>query len=401
MSRALSIFLVAGESSGDRLGAALMRALREAHDGEIRFLGVGGVGMTEEGLESLFPISDIAVMGLTEVVPRVPTILKRMRQTREAVLQTPPDALITIDAPSFGLRVTKRVKSEIGARTALVHYVAPSVWAWRPGRAKKLASLVDHLLALLPFEPPYFEKEGLSCDFVGHPVAAHAEPSDDEKRAFRAKHDIPENAQLVVALPGSRRSEVARLGPIFGETLAPIARRRPGLRVVVPAAEHVATEVAALVARWPAQTIVIDPRGLPFAEAERRKRVAMSAADAALAASGTVSLELAAAGTPMVIAYRVSALSAAIARRLIKIDTATLVNLVSETRTVPEFLQDRCEPELISPALDRLLDKKDPGRVAQLAAANVTMERLGRGGEPPEVRAARSILGAIARKTAT
>ena len=211
MGEALRIFLVAGESSGDRLGAALMRALRDAHDGEIRFSGVGGVGMTEEGLEPLFPISDIAVMGLTEVLPRLPIILRRMSQTREAILEAQPDALITIDAPAFGLRVAKQVRPELAGATTLIHYVAPSVWAWRPGRAKKLAGIVDHLLALLPFEPPYFKREGLSCAFVGHPVAANPEPTADEIEAFRDKHGLSATAPLVAVLPGSRRSEVARL----------------------------------------------------------------------------------------------------------------------------------------------------------------------------------------------
>ena len=398
MGRALSVFLIAGESSGDRLGAALMRALRTSYDGRIQFSGVGGVGMTEEGLKPLFPISDIAVMGLTEVLPRLPTILGRIAETREAVLEAQPDALITIDAPAFSLRVAKQVKHEIGEKAALIHYVAPSVWAWRPGRAKKLAKIVDHLLALLPFEPPYFEREGLSCDFVGHPVAAHPAPSADDIAAFRAKHNVADDAQLLAVLPGSRRSEVGRLGPIFGEALNLLAERRPKLRVIAPAAEHVAETVAELSARWPGRPIVMDPRGLPFAEAERRKRVAMTVADAALAASGTVSLELAAAHTPMAIAYRVSALSAAIAKRLIKIDTATLVNLVSETRTVPEFLQDRCRPELIADALDQLLDPKSSERATQLAAAELTMERLGRDGDPPAIRAAKSVLAAIERK---
>lgn len=398
MSDVLTLFMLAGESSGDRLGAALMRALKAERPGGVRFVGVGGVGMTEEGLEPLFPISEIAVMGLTEVLPRLPTILRRMRETREAVVAARPDALVTIDAPAFGLRVAKQAKPIICAETALIHYVAPSVWAWRPKRAAKLAAIVDHLLALLPFEPPYFEKEGLSCDFVGHPVAATPPPDPVDAAAFRAERGIAPDATLVAVLPGSRRSEVSRLGPVFGAALEPIARRRPNLEVIVPAAENVADEVAALAAEWPFPAQVLDPRGSPFDEAERRKRRAMAAADAALAASGTVSLELAAARTPMVIAYRVSALSAAIARRLIKVDTATLVNLVSETRTVPEFLQERCRPDLITPTLDRLLARDAPERNAQLGAADLTLERLGRGGEAPSVRAARSVLAAIARK---
>lgn len=398
MSEALTIFILAGESSGDRLGAHLMRALREEHDAGVRFVGVGGVGMSEQGLEPLFPIDEIAVMGLTEVVPKLRTILRRMRETQTAVIAAQPDALVTIDAPAFGLRVAQKVKPALGAKTALIHYVAPSVWAWRPKRAAKLAKIVDHLMALLPFEPPYFEREGLSCEFVGHPVAARPAPDPAQSAAFRAEHGIAADAPLIVVLPGSRRGEVERLGPVFGAALDPIARRRPNLRVVVPAAEHVAEAVTAMAEDWPAAPVILDPRGRPFEEAEQRKRQAMAAADAALAASGTVSLELAAARTPMVIAYRVSPLSGFIARRLIKIDTVTLVNLVSETRVVPEFLQGRCRAELITPALDRLLEREAPERVAQVEAADLTMERLGRGGDAPSTRAARSVLAAVARK---
>ncbi|MCI4666114.1 MAG: lipid-A-disaccharide synthase [Neomegalonema sp.] len=397
----MKIFMLAGESSGDRLGAALMRSLRAEYDGEIQFCGVGGAGMLDQGLESLFPIRDIAVMGLTEVAARLPTILRRMKTAREAVIAARPDALITIDAPAFGLRVAKQVKPLLGAETALIHYVAPTVWAWRPKRAEKLAKIADHLLALLPFEPPYFERVGLSCEFVGHPITEREATPDAAADAFRAEIDAPRSAPLIVALPGSRRSEVQRLAPIFGEALALAAGAQPDLRVVLPAGENVVEDVQALTASWPVRPVILDPRGRSFEEAEKRKRVAMRAADAALAASGTVSLELAAAATPMVIAYKVSTLSAAIAKRLIKIDTATLVNLVSDTRTVPEFLQERCRPELIAEGVLDLLRESSPGRAAQIAAAETTMARLGQGADKPSVRAARSVLAALARKHAT
>ncbi|MEO1329589.1 MAG: lipid-A-disaccharide synthase, partial [Pseudomonadota bacterium] len=216
----LQVFLIAGEASGDRLGAALMRGLRaELIDagpegvGGAAFHGVGGAAMAAEGLQSLFPISEIAVMGLAEVLPRLPTILKRIRETTEAVIASRPDVVVTIDAPDFGLRVSRRAGAALGDATTFVHYVAPSVWAWRPKRAEKMARSTDHLLALLPFEPPYFHRVGLSCDFVGHPIVEASAGVDPDDRSIRAEIGVAPDAPLIIALPGSRRGEVERLAP--------------------------------------------------------------------------------------------------------------------------------------------------------------------------------------------
>lgn len=403
-AQALRVFFVVGESSGDRLGAALMRGLRAEHGGGLAFQGVGGAAMAAEGLESRFPIAEIAVMGLTEVLPRLPTILRRIRETADAIVADPPDLVITIDAPDFGLRVAKAARRALSAagsaRTMFVHYVAPTVWAWRPKRAQKIATRVDHLLALLPFEPPYFHRVGLSCDFVGHPIVETVATIDPEDRSFRAEIGVAEDAPLLVALPGSRRGEVTALGEAFGETIGLLAAKRPGLRVVLPAAENVVDLVTAQVAQWPAPTTLLDPRELSFPDAERRKFRAMAAADVALAASGTVSLELAAMRTPMAIAYRSNPITAEIVRRMVLIDTATLVNLVSETRAVPEFLQEKLRPAPMADMLDRLFEPDAPERQAQLEAAATTMARLGQGDAPPSRRAARSVLNAVARRAA-
>lgn len=383
------LFLIAGEPSGDRLGGALLEGLRTLAPG-LEIAGVGGPAMSAQGLASRFPLEDLAVMGLAEVLPRLPLLMRRIRETAEAVAAFRPDALIGIDSPDFCLRVAAKVRAgNPGQR--VIHYVAPSVWAWRPGRAAKMARVVDHVLALLPFEPPYMRAAGMTCDFVGHPAATAPQATGAEIAAIRAEFGVEPGQRLLVVLPGSRRGEVTRLAPVFAETLSRLRAADPALAAVVPVVAGTAELVAGLMplqAGWPR---LLDPRDRPEAEAEARKRALMAASDAALAASGTVSLELAAAGVPMVIAYRVNALSAAIARRLIRIDTATLVNLVTDTRLIPEFLQGDCAPDRIAPAVSRLLT--DPAAaVAQRAVAAEAMTLLGRGGEPPGMRAARSVL---------
>jgi lipid-A-disaccharide synthase len=382
------IFLVAGEPSGDRLGAALMAGLSALAPG-VRFSGVGGPAMVAEGLQSLFPMAELSVMGLLEVLPRYPALRRRMIETADVLIAAAPDAVVTIDSPDFCLRVLARARAaRPGLRT--IHYVAPSVWAWRPGRARRMAPLVDHVLALLPFEPPLMEAAGMGCSFVGHPAAAVPPATPAEVAAFRARHGLGA-APVLLALPGSRRGEVARLAPVFGQALASLVARRPDLRVVVPAVAALGAEVRARVAGWPgAPVVIVEGEGPAGAKA-----AAFGAARAAIAASGTVSLELAAAGVPMVIGYDMNPLTRAIVGRLLRVDTVTLVNLVSDTRAVPEFLGARCRAELIAPAVAALLDD-GPSRDAQMRAMALAMERLGRGGEAPGLRAARAVLGAIA-----
>jgi lipid-A-disaccharide synthase len=379
----MKIFLVAGEPSGDRLGGALMAGLRALSPG-LAFDGVGGEAMAAEGLVSRFPMAELTVMGLVEVARHFPRLRRRLDETVAAVALARPDILVTIDSPDFGLRVARAARR---ARPGLrcVHYVAPTIWAWRPGRARRLRGVVDQLLALFPFEPPLWEAQGLRCDFVGHPAAAEPVASPAERRAFRSLHGIAE-APFVLALPGSRPSEVERLARPFGEALGLVARQRPGLRVVLPAAPGVEAQVGAATAAWPVRPLILGPRADPLAQQQRR--AAFAAADAALAASGTVSLELAAAGTPMVIAYDMAWLTWQLLRRMVRLDTVTLVNIVSETRAVPEFLGPDCRPAPIARALLGLLD--DPQ--AQAAALGLTMDRLGRGGEAPGLRAARALL---------
>ena len=371
----MKLFLIAGEPSGDRLGAALMAGLRALVPG-VEFHGVGGPLMAAQGLASRFPMEELSVMGIAEVLPKYFALKRRIAECAEAALALQPAALITIDSPDFCLRVARIVKAaQPDLRT--IHYVAPSVWAWRAGRAAKMAQVIDHVLAVLPFEPPYMTAAGMTCDFVGHPVVAEPLASPEEKAAFDGA------GPLILALPGSRRSEVTRMAPVIGQVLAAVKGVHPDARVVLPTVRGVSGLVRELTAGWPIAPQIVEEAGA--------KRGAFAAADVALAASGTVSLELAANRCPMVIAYDMHPLSRWLMQRAALIDTFTLVNLVSETRAVPEFIGARCRADLIAPALLGLLEDG----TGQEAAMWTTVERLGWGDEPPGLRAARSVLATL------
>lgn len=367
----MKVFVIAGEASGDKLGAALMAGLGSLRP-DVTFDGVGGPLMQAEGLQSRFPMEELSVMGLAEILPKYRALKSRIRQMAEAILADPPDVLITIDSPDFCLRVARLVKAASDIRT--VHYVAPTVWAWRPGRAQKMAHHIDHVLALFPFEPPLMQAAGMECDFVGHPVVAEPVAQEAEAAALGG-------GTVVLVLPGSRKGEVSRLADRFGQAVAQIAAAVPDARFVIPTTRGVHDLVQAQVAAWTVPVTVLPP-GSPD-KAGWFKR-----ADVALAASGTVSLELAASGTPMVIAYDMAWLSRIIISRMLMVDTVTLVNLVSETRVVPEFIGKACQPGPIAEAVLAVL--ADPQ--AQHDAMALTMTRLGQGGEAPGLRAARAVL---------
>jgi len=382
VAQGMKLYVIAGEASGDALGAALLAGLKSLRP-DLQVRGIGGPLMQAEGLHSLFPMEELSVMGLAEVLPKYAHLKRRIREAAADVLAAAPDALITIDSPDFVLRVARIVRT---ARPDLrtIHYVAPSVWAWRPGRAAKMAHVIDHVLALLPFEPPYMTAAGMTCDFVGHPVVSAPRASAAEAQAFRA--DLGGGGPLVLALPGSRRGEVARLAPVIGGVLDRVRAVHPQVQVVLPTLRSVAAMVEGLTADWPVRPRII--------EAPEAKRAAFAAADVAIAASGTVSLELAANAVPMVIAYDMHPVTMWLMQRMARVDTVTLVNLVSDTRVVPEFLGGRCTADLIAPALLGLIGP-GPARDAQRAAMRLTMKRLGQGGDPPGLRAARSVLAAM------
>jgi lipid-A-disaccharide synthase len=370
---ALLIFLVAGEPSGDLLGGRLMAALKAATGGRVRFAGIGGAAMTAEGLESRFPLADLAVMGIVEVVPHAPLILRRVRETAAAVERLRPAVVVTIDAPAFAFRVGKKLK---GSGIPLVHYVAPSVWAWRPRRAKMIARFLDHLLVFLPFEPPYFIREGLAATFAGHPAV---EAPKGDGAAFRARHGIPAQAPVLVMLPGSRRGEVHRHLPIFRETLARLAARIPDLRAVMPTVPTVDREAREATADFPVPVIAVGAE---------EKYDAFAGGDLALAASGTVVLELAVAGLPTVMTYRVSAFSAWVVRRMVRVRYASLVNLVLDREAIPEMIQERCQPERLAAELIELFENEEARRRQKAAFADVVRALTPAGARPSERAAA-------------
>ncbi|MEM6579142.1 MAG: lipid-A-disaccharide synthase [Pseudomonadota bacterium] len=377
------IYIIAGEPSGDRLGGALMESLAESR--EPAFAGVGGQSMTRAGLTPLFDMAELTVMGLSEVLPKLPNLIRRIRQTADDVIAHRPDVLITIDSPDFSLRVAARARRAL-PDLKIVHYVAPSVWAWRPGRAAKMARHVNHVLALLPFEPPYMHAAGMTCDFVGHPVAARSRPPADAIAAFRADLKLAPQQKLLLVGPGSRRGEVSRLMPDFRMAVERIRRHLPDLAIICPVAETVRDDVEAAFKGVAGPLHLLDG-----AELGARKELAFAAADAALCASGTITLELAAMGTPMVAAYKTTWLTAQIVRRVIKINSANLINLISGDLIVPEHLQEYCTPEALEQSLLPLLT--DPAAAShQTEGYDGVMRTLGRGGPPPEARAAHSVL---------
>lgn len=380
-ARPLNIWIVSGEESGDQLGAKLMRALKtRLGAGNLRFGGVGGHAMGAEGLKSLFPLNDIAVMGIVAVIGRLPTVLDRIRATADAVVAASPDMLVIIDSPDFTHRVAKTVRKR-APHIPIVDYVSPSVWAWRPGRAAKMRAYVDHLLALLPFEPDAHRRlGGPPTTYVGHPLIERVgefRPAAGERSLHK---DEPIN---LLVLPGSRRSEVSRLLDTFGATLTLLRQRssRP-FEITIPAVPHLAREIRERTASWNLKPHIV--------EGEAAKWQAFRQADAALAASGTVTLELGLSGIPMVVAYKVSAIEAIILRPLIKAQSIVLTNLVLGENAIPELIQDDCTPETLVTALLPLLSDT-PERRAQEAALQRLDELMRIGDEMPSERAARIV----------
>ncbi|WP_156180093.1 lipid-A-disaccharide synthase [Bradyrhizobium sp. LTSPM299] len=380
------IFLIATEESGDRLGAALMKVLRQRLGDAVRFSGVGGRAMTREGIDPLFPIEDLSIMGFAAVVKQLPKILQLIRRTTDAVLDELPDMLVIIDSPDFTHRVARRVRAR-KPEIPIVNYVSPSVWAWRPGRAQAMSSYVDHVLALLPFEPEEYRKlNGPPCSYVGHPLVeqlASLRPNEQE----RARRDAAPPVLLV--LPGSRRSEIRHHLALFGAALGELGKRT-GFELVLPTMPHLETMVREGVAAWPVVPTI--------AVGETEKRAAFRRARAALAKSGTVTLELALSGIPMVTAYRVGAAEAFILRRAIRVSSVILANLVIGDEIIPEFLQEDCTPANLAQALGEVL-ADSPGRLRQLVAFATLDAKMSTGDQPPSVRAADIVLATMGRRS--
>ena len=338
------IYLVAGEASGDLLGSRLMRALKAQYPDDVTFYGVGGETMQAEGLDSLFDIKDLSVMGFMEVIPSLPKILRHLNEIIANIKQVSPDVILTIDSYSFSIRVHQALKkNKIDIPHA--HYVAPQVWAWKRGRTKTLPEWVDHLFCLLPNEPAYFTPYGLPTTFVGHPVIEGGADKGDAKK-FRSEHQLSDQTPVLVLLPGSRKNEIKSLLPLFMQTAEKLAELHPGLFVVIPTVHAVADKITQQVENWSVPHAVI--------LGEQARYDAFAAASIAVAASGTVSLELAMARVPHLIAYRVNPITAALARRVLKIKYVNLVNLLQDKLVIPELLQENCTLEKLVAASQNL-----------------------------------------------
>jgi lipid-A-disaccharide synthase len=380
---ARKIFLIATEESGDRLGAPLMKVLRQRLGGAVQFEGVGGQSMAREGLASLFPIEELSIMGLTAVVKQLPMILRRIRETADAAIKAAPDILVIIDSPDFTHRVARRVRAR-DPSIPIIDYVSPSVWAWRSGRARSMRGYIDHVLALLPFEPEAYRRlRGPPCSYVGHPLT-------EQVRALRPDIDEQQRRDrqppVLLVLPGSRRSEIRHHMAVFGETLGLLSAESGPFELILPTMPHLQGAVSEAVKSWPVQPAIV--------VRENDKRAAFRIAHAALVKSGTGTLELALAGVPMVAAYRGNAIEAWVARRVVRSSSVILANLVIGENVVPEFMQQDCTPQKLAPALREILT--DSASRRRQVEAFARLDRImSTGDQPPSVRAADIVLATL------
>lgn len=380
----MMIYLVAGEPSGDMLGARLMRALKEQKQ-DVKFAGVGGENMEKEGMKSLFNISDLAIMGLAEVIPSIPKVLRRIRETVADIEQKKPDVVITIDSWSFSARVHKALRKQ-KIKVLQMHYVAPQVWAWKKRRARTMYKYIDRLLTLFPNEPAYFTPYHLKTDFVGHPVIESSMVHADGN-AFLKQYDIPEDKKVMLLLPGSRHNEVANLLPVFLDTVAELKKIHPELFFVLPTVKTVENRVKMMVKEKGEDIWVLTTQADRYAAAK--------CAVAAIAASGTVALELAIVNVPHLIAYKVPAITAWLARRLTKIKYVNLTNLLLDELIVPELLQEDCTKEKLLATTEELLNQKSELYRREQTGFDILRKELGFGKAKPSHRAAEIVLSAI------
>ena len=382
----MKIFIIAGEDSGDKLGSAIIDGLREVTDIPPKFVGIGGNGMISRGLESIFPMSELSVMGFVEIASKYKSLKKRLNQTISSILDEKPDILLTIDAPEFCFRVAKKVKL-LNKNIAVAHYVAPTVWAWRSNRAKQISNFIDQILALFPFEPRYFHDVGVRCDFVGHPIVSETLADEESVTEFKKAYSLTDEP-VILCLPGSRKSEIDRLMPVFGETLEKFSNALPNARFILPSTPDVYEYSKKFLDCMPKDIIFLTPEKFGVEKYLEFKKASFKLSRLALAASGTVSLELAANNTPMVIGYDMNFLSRKIIGLMLKIDTVNLVNLVTGNRNIPECIGSNFNSEKLFLEMVRVYSNN----LNQIKDFKTTMDLLGINKEPPNVRAANSLL---------
>lgn len=383
----LLVYIIAGEASGDLLGAHLMRALKAGTQRPIKFSGVGGEKMQAEGLSSLFPHQELSMLGFLEVLPHAFNIFARVNLTAENIAQKQPDVVVTIDVPGFSFRVAQQCRKD-GIQTKFVHYVAPTVWAYKPQRAEVFARLFDHLLALLPFEPPYFERVGLPCTWVGHPVVAETHPGDGAR--FREKYEIAADTTLFTLLPGSRKGEIDRHMPIFARVMTLLAAHNPNLAMAVAVPKNMLPFIAPYFNNCPFRAVVT--------AAEQDKKDAIAASQLAIVKSGTVALEVAMAGTPMIVAYKVNPISAWALKRIALTRYVNLINILLDKEVIPELLQQLCTPPAIAAAAAQLLSSPEAQEAQKNEAQKALSMLVPAGDQTPSQRAAQVILQMVARK---
>ena len=382
----MKIYLIAGEPSGDLLGSRFMKAMRRKHP-EVEFCGVGGESMEKAGLKSLFDISDLAVMGLAEVLPSIPKILGLIKQTVADIERCRPDVVMTIDSWSFGARIQKIIrKKKLGIPQ--VHYVAPQVWAWKKKRARTMYKYVDLLLTLLPYEPKYFTPYHLNAVCVGHPVIESQVVSGDGE-SFRRQYGIGENKKIITVLPGSRHNEVASLLPVFLESAKQLRAQDENLHFVIPTVKTVAERVRKICAGVDLPLTIV--------EDEESRYNAFKASEAAIAASGTVALELAIADVPHIVGYKVSKFSAWLVKHFLHIQFVNLSNIILGREIIPELLQERCIPVNICLYIQGLL-RHDDWYDKQIDGFKKVRTLLGMGEQLPSERACDEVCALIARQ---
>ena len=382
----MKIFIIAGEDSGDKLGSAIIDGLIKTIDVPPKIVGIGGIGMLSRGLEPVFPMSELSVMGVVEIAFQYKNLKKRLNQTISSILDEKPDILLTIDAPEFCFRIAKKIK-KLNKNIPIVHYVAPSVWAWRPNRAKKISNIVDHILALFPFEPRYFHDVGVRCDFVGHPIVSETLADEESVTELKKVYSLSDEP-IILCLPGSRKSEIDRLMPTFGETLKKFSNALPNAKFILPSTPDVYEYSEKYLDCMPKDIIFLTPKKIGLEKYLEFKKASFKISHLALAASGTVSLELAANNTPMVIGYDMNFLSRQIIGFMLKTDTVNLVNLVTGNRNIPECIGSNFKSEKLFLEMVRVYSNN----LNQINDFKNTMDLLGLNREPPNVRAANSLL---------